>query len=252
MTNNSDKTRAGFGISFGLSAAIHVAVFLLLFCWGELFPVNITVKETYYVDVVNLPVSAPSAGNSAQQGSAPETVEPPKAPESTMKAPAKPNPTVDKNLKKPEKTDFAKENATSFAEKMAKLEKKAGEQQTAASIERLRKKMESGAGRSGMPNGTGKEQGSSYSDYIQSRLKDTFRETISYSSKNPEVVVRLFVDNNGKLSRQKVEKSSGDRQFEMAVSSAVSKAFEKIAPPPNGKIFEGLFIFKPQGISKNR
>src|SRR6185369_12071260 len=51
-----------FGISLFASTVIHLAVFLLLIWSGRLFPVSMPVQETYYVDVVNLPVASPRAG----------------------------------------------------------------------------------------------------------------------------------------------------------------------------------------------
>jgi colicin import membrane protein len=103
-----------------------------------------------------------------------------------------------------------------------------------------------------MPAGSGKEAGSDYTAYIQSRLKDAFRETISYSSKNPEMVVRLFIDTNGKIARSRAERSTGDRAFEIAVLRAIDLASAKFTPPPNHKVFEGVFVFKPQGITQNK
>ncbi|MEI6704935.1 MAG: TonB C-terminal domain-containing protein, partial [Deltaproteobacteria bacterium] len=62
----------------------------------------------------------------------------------------------------------------------------------------------------------------------------------------------LFIDVTGKLSRRKVERSSGDRAFELSVQRAIDAASEKFTPPPDKKIFEGVFVFKPQGITPDR
>jgi colicin import membrane protein len=103
-----------------------------------------------------------------------------------------------------------------------------------------------------MPGGVGTEAGSSYDAYIKSRLMDAFRETISYTSKNPTMVVRIFIDSNGKLSRKKTESSSGDRAFEISVLRAIEMASEKFPPPPNHKIFELGVIFSREGVAQNQ
>jgi colicin import membrane protein len=205
------------------------------------------VVETYYVDVVNLPVAAPQAGSPTQQGADSETAPPPKTPDSSMNLPHPPDKTSKPKVAPPKKED------SSFADNLAKLKKKAEDREQEAALDRLRNKVSSpGSGRAGMPAGKGNEAGSDYTAYIQSRLKDAFRETISYSSKSPEIVVRIFIDADGKLSRKKIERSSPDRAFEISVIRAVELASEKFTPPPNRKIFEGVFVFKPQGISQNK
>ena len=61
-----------FGVSLFASTVIHLAVFLLLIWSGRLFPVSMPVQETYYVDVVNLPVASPRAGSSTTRGVMPK------------------------------------------------------------------------------------------------------------------------------------------------------------------------------------
>jgi len=138
--------------------------------------------------------------------------------------------------------------AEALAKKMAKLQERADSRQEEAVLERLRRKV-SGSGRSGMPVAAGTDAGSSYNDYIKSRLEDALKKTISYSTKNPVVRVRLVIATDGRITRQKIESSSGDRTFELAVLRAIDIASEKFTPPPNRKVFESGFIFKPQGIS---
>jgi len=101
-----------------------------------------------------------------------------------------------------------------------------------------------------MPGATGKEAGSDYLAYIQSRLKDAFQKTINHTSKNPEMAVRIFIGSDGKLARTKAERSSGDRAFEISVFRAIDAASEKFPPPPGRKTFEGVFVFKREGISQ--
>ena len=254
MNTRQDTHDAGLGVSFIISTVIHLAVFLLLLWWGQLFPTTMAVQETYYVDVVNLPVANPRAGSPTQKGNNAEAPPPPPAPEPPLSMPSPPQPSTTgraATTRKAEKRETPSEAA--FAERMAKLESKAASQQEEAALEQLRKRLKAtGSGRAGMPAGSGSEAGSDYTAYVQSRLKDAFYQTIAYTSKNPVVAVRLYVDTDGKVIRQKIEKSSGDHTFELAVLRAIEKAGDKLVPPPNHKVFEGAFIFKPQGISRNK
>lgn len=252
MTARQATIDSGLGLSCVVSTVVHLAVFLLLIWWGRFFPTSINLQETYYVDVVNLPVASPQAGSPQQKGSDAETAPPATKlsekqmtmPPASRSATTKPSKTSDK----PVKTSDA--NESDFTERLSKLEKKSEARQQEDIFEQLRSKVKNfGSGRAGMPAATGKESGSDYTAYVQSRLKDAFRETISFSGKNPEVFVRLFIDANGKLARRKVERSSGDRAFELSVQRAIDMASSKFTPPPNNKIFEGVFVFKPQGIS---
>ena len=248
----------GLGVSFVFSTVIHLAVFLLVIWWSRHAPEDMHLQETYYVDVVNLPVASPRSGSPTQKGNDREQAPPPpKLPESPMSLPAPPKPEAKgETPKRPASKETGKETAqesSAFAERLAKLESKAEAQHEEATLAQLQKRVKSaGSGRSGMPAGSGKEAGSDYTAYIQSRLKDAFRDTISYSSKRPEMVVRLFIDTDGRLSRIKPERSSGDRAFEISVIRAIQLASPKFTPPPNHKVFEGVFVFKPQGISQNK
>jgi colicin import membrane protein len=252
------KADADSALGYGLiaSTVIHLAVFFLLVWWGRLFPYNVTAKETYYVDIVNVPVADPRGGNPTQKGdSAQIAAPPPPAPASRMTLPQPVKPVAKKSVT-PDKTSSQKKAPPTddeFAKRMAKLERNAEAQQEEAVLDRLRNKVKTNAGgRSGIPAFAGKERGSDYSAYLQSRLKDAFRETISYSTKNPAMIMRLFIDVNGKLIRRTPEQSSGDRAFEMAVLRAIDMASEKFPPPPGKQAFEGVFVFRPQGITSNQ
>lgn len=177
----------------------------------------------------------------------------------TLPSPRKPE-TVATQSKpsKPAPHNAADMDPDAFAKKMARLEGRVASNQQEAAVERLRRKVASGSGsgsgsgRSGMPGGKGQEAGSDYVAYIQSRLKDAFRITISYSSRSPEVVVRITIDSSGRLSRKKIEHSSGDHTFELAVLRAIDMASEKFTSPPDNRLFEGVFVFRPQGISNGK
>ena len=254
MSTRRAPADTGLGVSFILSTVIHLAVFLLVIWWGGLASENLPLQETYYVDVVNLPVAAPRAGSPTQKGNDLEKSAPsPRVPENAMSMPAPPKPDARSKTATPAKGNETKAEAASFAERMAKLERKAEAQDEAEALARLQKKVKSsGSGRSGMPGASGTQAGSDYTAYIQSRLKDAFRETISYTSKNPKMVVRIFIDTDGRISRTKAEQSSGDRAFEISVQRAIDMASAKFPPPPNHKVFEGVFVFRPQGISQNK
>lgn len=253
MRTRKAAVDTGMGVSCFASTVIHLAVFLLLFWWSKLFPVNMNMQETYYVDVVNLPVLSPQTGSPQQKGNNTEAPQPePKQPENRMTAPPQQKSAAKKPPDKNSKTKKEDPNESAFAERMSRLEGKSESKQQEAALERLRNKVAiAGSGRSGMPGAVGKEAGSDYTAYIQSRLKDAFRETISFTSKKPEALVRLFIDGSGRLSKSKIERSSGDRAFELSVQRAIDVASEKFPPPPDKKVFEGVFVFKPQGITSD-
>jgi colicin import membrane protein len=246
------------GVSFIASTVIHLAVFLLLAWYGS-HRAPLKIEETYYVDVVNLPVAAPQAGSPSQKGSSvPQAPIAPKALTPPMALPSPPKPaTKAEKAKQPaapaKASESAAESASGFAERMARLERAAEARQEEAAMARLREKVRNqGSGRAGMPAGVGKEAGSDYLAYIQSRLKDSFQKTINHSSQNPEMSVRIFIDGDGKLTRKKAERSSGDRTFEISVFRAIDAASEKFAAPPGRKVFEGVFVFKREGISPTK
>lgn len=241
----------GVGISFVASAAIHVAVFLLLVWWGRLFPVRTVLQETYYVDVVTLPVANPQSGRPT-----PKTGEAGAVPSPAPVTSTPSQMTLPVNAKSPVKTPVqpakqakSVESDAAFADRMAKLEKNIEARREEAVLEKLRSKVKSGALNSGMPRATGTETGSSYADFVKSRLEDALKITSSYTTKNPEVSVRLKIGTDGRLLLMKIEHSSGDASFELAVRRAIDLASAKFTAPPNHKVFENGFIFKPKSIS---
>jgi colicin import membrane protein len=255
MPARSKKMDTGMGVSLFYSTVIHLTVFLLLAWYGN-HSKHLKVTETYYVDVVNLPVASPRAGSPSQKGNDTEQAPPPPKTQETPMVQPKP---VEKaqsarQEQAPLKGKVAPtESATEFAERMAKIERQAEARQEEAVLARLREKVKSqGSGRSGMPGAVGKEAGSDYMAYIQSRLKDAFKMTITHSSQNPELTIRLFIDTDGKLARKKTERSSGDRAFEISVLRAVDMASEHFTPPPGRKVFEGVFVFRREGILPNK
>jgi colicin import membrane protein len=201
----------------------------------------------YYVDVVNLPVADPQAGfpDSSEKVKAPLPALPPPHMQMPAKADAK-----SATLAKVVKQTPVVESASEFEERMAGLEKEVEARHAAAALEALSKR-NVGKPPSGIPGGVGSEAGSDYAGYLQSRLKDAFKNTIAYQSKNPEVVLRLTIDRYGRVVRFLMERSSGDKLFEDAVARAVGKAEKTFPPPPGGGAFDYGFVFRPEGVGKN-
>jgi len=251
MSSRSLRIDAGMGVSFIASAVIHLAVFLLLVWWGQLFSPRMAIPETSYVDVVNLPTSHPQSGSSAQKPgeaeSAPSPAQsPPMAPPSSTKT----APKGDTKFVKPVAPQETAETESAFAERMAKLEKNSETRREEAVLEKLRNKVKAGGSvKAGTPGADGTEAGSRYGDFIKSRLEDALKVTSYSTTKKPEVAVRLTISADGRLLRMKMERSSGDAAFELAVRRAVDLASEKFTAPPNRAVFENGFIFKPKGIS---
>ncbi len=240
-----------------LSTICHLLFYLAAIKLNFSFLSGIKEEPVYYVDVVNLPVADPQAGSPVLAGSA--TALPTPIERQEMKLPAKTpaKTTLPKKLPHPVpqagKTTGTAETAREFEERINRIQKETEARHQAAALESLRKKSTAGtgAGVPGMPGATGKEAGSDYANYIQSRLRDAFAATITYQSKNPEVLVRLTLNKKGRLIRYRLEKSSGDKVFEDAVILAITNAEKSFPPPPNNKDFEHGFVFRPQGVGKN-
>lgn len=251
MSSRPSRIDTAMGVSFIASAVIHLAVFLLLVWWGQLFSPQMAIQETYYVDVVNLPTTDPHSGSSAQKpGEAESVPSPAQVSPMTEPSPSRPAPKTGTKFVKPSAPQEKAETESAFAERMAKLEGKAEAQQYEDKLKKMSSRTKAGGNtKIGMPGAGGAEAGSRYADYIKSRLEDALKVTSSYSTKNPEVAVRLTITSDGRLSRMKIEHSSGDAAFELAVRRAIDLASEKFSAPPNRAVFENGFVFKPKSIS---
>jgi len=237
------------GVSFIVSAVIHLAVFLLLVWWGQLFSPQQALQETYYVDVVNLPTSNPQAGGSVQK---PDEAEPApvQPPPMAAASPSGAAPKGGTKFVKPMAPQETAETEAAFAERMAKLERNSENRHEEAVLEKLRSRVKSGgSAKVGAPGADGGEAGSRYGDFIKSRLEDALKVTSYSTTKKPEVAVRLTISADGRLLRMKMERSSGDAAFELAVRRAIDLASEKFTKPPNHAVYENGFLFKPKGIS---
>lgn len=230
-----------FGYSLTLSIVLHAALLTVLVWWQQLIPDLGPVQTTYYVDVVNLPVAAPRSGSPVQTADSADVAPPPPAAEPPAMTAPQPKGAS------PAKQTAPKSDASSFQERMAKIASAADSKRQAQRIEELRSKV-AATGRSGMPRGTGSEAGSDYTAYVHSRLKDAFKETISYQTKSPFVAIRLSIDGDGKIIRTRLEKSSNDKVFELSVRRAIALAEKSLVPPPGRVLYEGVFLFRPQGV----
>jgi colicin import membrane protein len=241
----------GVGVSFVASAVIHLAVFLLLGWAGQVYPPQLLIQETYYVDVVTMPTLTPQSGSTEQKtDEAGPTALPAPPPPMTVPSPSSAtSKTGTKSVTVVTPHDGG-ETESAFAERMAKLERSNEVRREEAVLEKLRTKVKSGSSsKTGTPGAVGTEAGSLYADYIKSRLEDALKVTSSYTTKNPKVAVRLTIAADGRLVRMKVERSSGDAAFELAVRRAIDLASEKFTVPPGRVVFENGFIFQPKGIS---
>ncbi|MFW9603953.1 MAG: TonB family protein [Trichlorobacter sp.] len=226
-----------------LSIMGHLLV-LALFVFWEWYSPTPTSSVTYYVDLANLPVASPASGSpTAVEPSASRDTAPPASTPVATRAPMQP--TTPRS---------APTDESSFAERMAAIRSHADKQKNeqdarrqAATYDDLRRRVASRS--KGTPGGSGSEAGSDYTSYLQSRFKDAFEVTISYQTKAPYVLIAVYVDARGRITRARIDKSSGDRVFELAVQRAISMAERTITPPPSKSGYEGVFVFKPQGVS---
>ena len=63
MNSRTARIDTGVSVSFIASAVIHLAVFLFMVWSGHFSPSEMVIKETYYVDIVTLPVADTQSGS---------------------------------------------------------------------------------------------------------------------------------------------------------------------------------------------
>lgn len=250
--NYVDSRRdGGFGWSFIVSIAIHLSLAAVIL-FGHISPPAYTEAPVYYVDVVNLPVAAPRAGQAAVVAGAPTAPAAPPESSREMTLPRQsPRPAAPRRPV-PAKSAPGAETAKDFEERLAGLRDTVDARHQEAALDALRKKVANTrtAATTGMPGATGTQAGSDYGSYIQSRLKDAFHYTIAYQSKAPVVLIKLTIDGSGHVVGRQIEQSSGDRIFEDSVYKAIARAEKAFPPPPSGRETEIGFVFKPQGVGK--
>ena len=245
MTRQLKARYPGPGGMLALSFGFHLVVFLLIARCQVLPSFHPDEAQVTYVDMVTLPVVSPQSGTPAPTAleAAPQlpAAAAPVAPPASMDLPAARTkapgaaPKTDKPAAAPDEREFS--------ERMAKLERQAGEKRQAEVLARLRN-----TGRVGMPGATGTEAGSDYSSYVQSRLKDAFSEVMTSQTKSPQVIAAISIGPDGRIDYQ-VEKHSGDQLFDDAVARAVTLAGRSLKAPPGGGKFRRVFRFRPEGVA---
>ncbi len=254
MEGANYRRDAGIGVSFFISATMHVAVFLLLTLWGDLFPARMLPETTYYVDIVNVPVASPKSlppggGVNESAGAFPSLPEP------EMMAPLSEKSSNDPKQFPPQKTvpdngDKSAESEDEFKKRMSRIQSYAESKEQDARIDRLRQRVAVGVapgGSRGSVSGRGSEAGSDYLGYITSRLTDSFKEPPNVA-KSLFTEIRLRINAAGKVELLEITRSSGNLAFDNYAKRSVYDAEGKFTPPPQGK-FEFTFRFRPQGIS---
>jgi colicin import membrane protein len=225
------------------STILHAAFyFMLSLSCFNLQP--IAPEQVCYVDVVNLPVANPRAGSPAATGAVPAPPPAVEPQEMKLPAPSAKQSVVPKqeSAVKPAKP-APQESASEFEDRIAKLARDTEERRQAAALAALRQKVTNGAGRAGMPSGTGTEAGSDYASYIQSRLYDAFKLPPNLAAKDPQVLVLLTITKAGKVAEYRIERSTGGKAFEDAVARAIVNAERTFRPPPNSQNFTQRFVF---------
>ena len=237
---------------FAISFLCHLAVASVIFWLNADLVFHPAEEPVTYVDMVTLPVASPQAGTPApaqeksQQPAAAPAPAPAPAPAMALPA-AKPKAKLPPPVKgKPEKPVPPVEDGREFNQRLEKIERQAEEKRQAEVLARLKK----GSGKAvvGMPGAKGTQAGSDYASYIQSRLKDAFKDVIASQTSTPQVLVRITIGADGRITNYRVEKKSGDPVFDDAVSRAVTLAGRYFKPPPGGLPFERVFRFKPEGV----
>lgn len=243
---------------FALSLVCHVAVFALIYWLSGPSEFRPSQEQVTYVDVVNLPVASPQAGTpgpparqAEKSASAPAPAPPPAPHQEAMTLPTskpKPKAAATPQKAKAEKAPSQAEDSKAFDQRLSQLKHKAEEKSFDQTLSDIAKSRAASHGPVGIPGGTGKQAGSDYASYIQSRLKDAFKDVIASQTKAPQVLVRITIGTDGRLINYRVEKKSGDPVFDDSVARAVTLASRYFKPPPSGKTFERVFRFKPEGV----
>lgn len=230
----------GFGGALAWSAGLHLALFFVLSSLDLLALRPIQLQPTYYVDLTSLPTASPGGGQPA-----PEQPVPLPAPPSSETA-AAPLPASSRTVPAVDR----KKEAGEFEERLARLSRSADERRQEDALDALRRRLASTGSGPAKAGGKGSDPlgGSDYGSYVQSRLRDAFARTIASQSRHPEVVVKLTLDRNGRIIRQRFERSTGDRLFEDAVRRAIALAEKNFPPNPRGEEYENGFLFRPEGV----
>ena len=236
-----------------ISLTLHLTG-LLFFGRVDLFRQGTAASAPVYVDLLSLPVTAPHPGSPVvsenKQGRAVSHVvmpSPDKVSHVASSSLHKVMPT-DKPSVRPEAAD--EDSGKEYDDRIKELELARHHNDM---LENIRRQVESKKRDTGPPGGmsvgNGSQKGSDYSSFIQSRLRDAFQLTIGAQGGKPIVVVRIIITAYGGLKSSTIEKYSGDKLFETAVLQAIQLARKNFTPPPDGKEYNHVFVFRPDEIS---
>jgi colicin import membrane protein len=244
------KNNPRFGVMVIFSLLLHLTIYIIFYQFNNLLRPIYPREQTYYVDLVNLPVARPQSGTpSASVKNSPPasstTRQEMKLPDNSRKKAGKA--ATSPSIKKTPKIKPAPETGEELSRQMAKLEKRVEEKHARSALDAIRNK--AGGGRVGIPGGMGNQAGSDYASYVKSRLEDAFYTPIAYKGKKPEVKLLLRISRYGKID-YRIEQSSHDILFEAAVRRAIDMARENLKLPPDGEDFEHSFVFRPEGVKK--
>jgi len=230
---------------FALSFGCHLALISLIL-WYQAFLVSHQVEEPVaYVDLAAFPVAFPHSGTPAP--AVVNTQEPPATPEPVSPLAA----LVTLPVAKPSVSPLSA--ARGKADKPAPIEdgREIDERLEVAKRQaEVLDKLRLGRGKAAVTPGIrGTESGSSYSAYIQARLREVFKREFTSQTESPQVLARITIGPGGQIIGYRMEKGSGDPLFDAAVMRAVTIAGWTFRPPPNGVPFKRVYRFKPEGVS---
>ncbi|MFO7983206.1 MAG: TonB C-terminal domain-containing protein [Desulfuromonadales bacterium] len=254
-----------FGRLLLVSLGLHLVV--VAFSFFDILPHSQPPQQqTYYVDLVNMPVKSPQAGRpdaAPEEKKAPEPEPAPEKPavqksepasetvvrkkEPVKKEPAKkepaepdkpePEPAVaEKPEPKPEpKPDRYKETRSAIEKMKQKREREAEIEAMKKEIASLSdtRRSDSVRGDVGMPEGTGTEAGPSYEAYLHDYLKENWSlSQYQASSLDLEAKIELTYDAEGNLLDYRFKKESADSAFNDSLKKAIHKANPLDFKPP--------------------
>lgn len=239
-----------FGRLLLVSLALHLVV--VAFSFFDILPHSqLPQKQTYYVDLVNMPVKSPQAGRpdaTPKEKKAPQAKPAPEKPavqkseparekvvrkaEPVKKEPAKKEPTEpDKPEPEPAVAEKPEPKPDRYGEALSTIEKMKRKRQREAEIEAMKKdiaalsdtrRSESVRGDVGMPDGTGTEAGPSREAYLHDYLKKNWSlSQYQASSLDLEAKIELTYDAEGNLLDYRFQKKSAESVFNDSLKKAI-------------------------------
>jgi colicin import membrane protein len=232
------------------SAAIHFSILIIVALKATLFPSeNIVAESAIRVDIVGLPEKMESLPQTAPPIPTPPTPVPPSAaPQPVQPAPA-PKVAQPKSQAAPEpkKINLSKKTRAEALSKIKKIEQEqekqklldsikndveAEEKQKArqAKISQLIKGNRINAGTA--LHGIAKAEMAEYISQIQGQVQGHWNLPEWMLNANLKAVVTIFIDEQGRVTRRFIKRSSGDQRFDDFAVRAVDESVPFPPPPP--------------------